>query len=471
MRQNAQRIPEDVNNARPASTKEQNVTILHLKKSISRSPSRLALFLFPLVVAGSLLLWGADTEAIAATYTTNFPLIQNPISEGGHWINGLTNGIGWFDVATTPGRAFGTQTGIGPNFADSTALLTGSWGPTQTVRAVVFVSTPNTTTFQEVELRLRSSLSAHSCTGYEVLFSVNPSNPYCQIVRWNGPFGDFTPLDARSVGVVNGDVVKATAVGSTITCYINNTAIFSVNDTAYPSGNPGMGFYLQYYNEPVAIASNYGFSSFTASDGTQTPTPTPTGPPFVTTNPATLIASFSARLNGSLNPHGLPTTFHFRYGTTTSYGLTTPPQNRSGNTFQNVSANISSLMANRTYHFRIVASNIAGTRFGADRTFTTLSATGLPIVRTNVATNVASHSATLNGLLDPHGLSTRVNFQYGTTTSYGSTTPAQTHTGNTYRNVSANISGLMANRTYHFRIKATNIAGTRFGGDRTFTTQ
>ena len=91
-------------------------------------------------MAGSLLLWGAGAEAIAATYTTNFPLIENPISEGGHWINGLTNGIDWADVATTPGRAFGTQTGIGPNFADSTALLTGSWGPTQTVQAVVYIA-------------------------------------------------------------------------------------------------------------------------------------------------------------------------------------------------------------------------------------------------------------------------------------------------------------------------------------------
>jgi hypothetical protein len=196
-----------------------------------------------------------------------------------------------------------------------------------------------------------------------------------------------------------------------------------------------------------------------------------TGPPVVTSNPATLIASFSARLNGSLNPHGLPTTFHFQYGTTTSYGLTTPPQSRSGNTFQNVSANISSLMANRVYHFRIVATNSGGTRFGSDRTFTTLTATGPPVVTSNPATLIASFSARLNGSLDPHGLSTSVNFQYGTTTSYGSTTPAQTHTGNTYRNISANISGLMANRTYHFRIKATNIAGTRFGGDRTFTTQ
>ena len=196
----------------------------------------------------------------------------------------------------------------------------------------------------------------------------------------------------------------------------------------------------------------------------------PTGPPIVTTNPATLIASFSAKLNGSLNPHGLPTTFHFEYGTTTSYGLTTPPQSRSGNTPQNVSANISGLMANRVYHFRIVASNFAGTRFGADRTFTTLSPTGPPVVRTDAATNVASHSATLNGLLNPHGLSTSVNFQYGPTTSYGSTTPAQTQNGNTYRNIHANIAGLMANSTYHFRIKATNMGGTRFGGDRTFTT-
>ena len=210
----------------------------------------------------------------------------------------------------------------------------------------------------------------------------------------------------------------------------------------------------------------------TVVNATPTPTPPPvTGPPIVTTNPATLIASFSARLNGRLNPHGLPTTFHFQYGTTTSYGLTTPPQSRSGNTPQNVSANISGLMANRVYHFRIVASNARGTRFGADRTFTTISPTGLPIVRTDAATNVASHSATLNGLLNPHGLSTSVNFQYGPTTSYGSTTPAQTQNGNTYRNIHANIAGLVANRVYHFRIKATNMAGTRFGGDRTFTTQ
>jgi serine protease len=118
-------------------------------------------------------------------------------------------------------------------------------------------------------------------------------------VRWNGPLGSFTLLDARVSPVVhNGDVVKATAVGSTITCYINDTAILSVNDTAYPSGNPGMGFYLQYYDEPAAIASNYGFSSYTASDGTQTPTPTPT---------ATAIPTATATPTHTPTPTATPT--------------------------------------------------------------------------------------------------------------------------------------------------------------------
>jgi N-acetylneuraminic acid mutarotase len=194
-----------------------------------------------------------------------------------------------------------------------------------------------------------------------------------------------------------------------------------------------------------------------------------TGPPVVTTSPATLITSFSATLNGSLDPHGLTTSVYFQYGTTTSYGLTTAPQNKSGNSYQNVIANISGLSASTTYHFRIVATNSAGTVYGADRTFTTLSPTGPPVVITNPATNLTSSSATLNGTVDPHGLSTSVHFQYGTTTSYGHTTPAQTHTGNAYLNVSANISGLTAGTRYHFRILATNSAGTSYGADKAFT--
>jgi len=207
-----------------------------------------------------------------------------------------------------------------------------------------------------------------------------------------------------------------------------------------------------------------------APSPTPTPTPPLAGPPVVTTNPATLIASFSGKLNGSLNPHGLTTTFHFQYGTTTSYGLTTAPQTQTGNTSRNVTANISSLTASTTYHFRIVASNADGTRMGVDRVFATLTMTGPPVVITNPASNVTASAAILHGSLDPHSLTTTVHFQYGTTTNYGHTTASQTQTGSTYRNIASNITGLVAHTTYHFRIVATNTGGTRMGSDRTFTT-
>jgi hypothetical protein len=96
--------------------------------------------------------------------------------------------------------------------------------------------------------------------------------------------------------------------------------------------------------------------------------------------------------------------------------------------------------------------------------------TGPPVVITNPASNVTVSAARLNGSLDPHGLTTTIHFQYGTTTSYGHTTAMQTQTGSTYRNIVSNITGLVAHTTYHFRIVATNTGGTRYGSDRTFTT-
>jgi hypothetical protein len=274
--------------------------------------------------------------------------------------------------------------------------------------------------------------------------------------------------------------------GSGVDCYGDPPSILTFRDVAGNivgtdtftyEGNGWLAWHGYRFGTPVKTITRIAGDGLegVAIDGLESrvassPTPPVTGPPVVTTSPATFIASFSARLDGSLNPHGLATTFHFQYGTTTSYGLTTAPRTQTGNMSRNVSANISSLTATTTYHFRIVASNMAGTRMGGDRTFTTLTATGFPIVTTNPATNVTASAATLHGSLDPHGLATTVHFQYGRTTSYGHTTAMQSQTGNTYRNIAANIGGLTAHTSYHFRIVATNSAGTRMGSDRTITT-
>ena len=132
---------------------------------------------------------------------------------------------------------------------------------------------------------------------------------------------------------------------------------------------------------------------------------------------------------------------------------------------------IAGLSPSTTYFYRVRAYNGDGTSGNSNViSVTTLSPTGLPAVITNPATLIMSHSARLNGAVDPHGLTTTVYFQYGRTSSYGSRTPNQIKTGNNYQNVTANISGLTAHTTYHFRVVGTNTAGTRYGTDKTFVT-
>ncbi len=229
----------------------------------------------------------ADTSAVtitaptvgARTYSTTFPLTENPISDGGQWINGGTVGLDWTNVSTTPGRAIGHQ--VGASYTDATALLTGAWSPDQRVTATVFAAGAlNEECYSEVEMRLRSSISAHSNRGYEVGFKVSQSSvAYLIIVRWNGALGDFTylaNLHAAQYGVKSGDVVSATIVGNVITAYKNGVQMAQVTDASWPSGNPGMGFNLESGSAGCAGTNDqYGFSSYVASDiGGTTPTVT-----------------------------------------------------------------------------------------------------------------------------------------------------------------------------------------------------
>jgi hypothetical protein len=205
------------------------------------------------------------------TYTTNFPLTENPISEGGKWANGQTVGLDWANVRTRSGFAFGTESGTArtapQKYDDSTALVTGIWGPSQTAQATVRTVNQNDKTYEEVELRLRSTLSAHRATGYEILFRcTKTAKAYCQIVRWNGPLGSFTYLntaEGSQYGVGNGDVAKATIVGNLITAYINGLQVLQATDNTYTNGNPGIGFYIE---GASGVDGDYGFTRFTATD-------------------------------------------------------------------------------------------------------------------------------------------------------------------------------------------------------------
>jgi hypothetical protein len=136
-----------------------------------------------------------------------------------------------------------------------------------------------------------------------------------------------------------------------------------------------------------------------------------------------------------------------------------------------VSAAITGLLANTTYHFRISATNAGGTSKGVDETLKTPP--NASTVVTEPASALTQATATLNATVNPNGGEVgECAFEYGTTTSYGSSGPCSPLPGSGTNPVpvSAAITGLAANTTYHFRISASNAGGTSRGADESFKT-
>jgi hypothetical protein len=207
----------------------------------------------------------ATTSGINGSYSTTFPLTENPISEGGSWTNGGATGLGWANVQTTPGLSFGT----GPVnagtylYADPTAVLQGAWAQDQQVQATVKVpGVYGRACCKEVELRIRTTITGNSITGYELNCSVVPAGPYLTLVRWNGPLNNFTYIVRNATPCVNGDVLKLTAVGNTFTIYKNGVQVLQGTDATFQKGSPGVGFYDSVDNN----WSGFGLSNFSASN-------------------------------------------------------------------------------------------------------------------------------------------------------------------------------------------------------------
>ena len=218
------------------------------------------------------------------SYRTRFERDENPISEGGKWLNGKKDGIDWADVITKDGEAYGSVTrmavsekrpeqatlGAGGaegslpegDYDDPTAVLTGDWGRNQHVKARVFSRKPTNEYFQEVEIRLRSTIKPNWCSGYEVFWRcLKTDEGYAEIVRWNGKVGDFTSLRKLigvEFGVKDGDEVEASIVGKHIRGLVNGREVISATDDVYPSGAPGIGFNFFVGNTNV----DHGFTYF-----------------------------------------------------------------------------------------------------------------------------------------------------------------------------------------------------------------
>jgi hypothetical protein len=351
---------------------------------------------------------------------------------------------------------YGTSTSYGSNTAATSA---GSGTSDKSVSASLTGLTPGTT----YHYRVTATSTAGTAHGDDGIFTTTAPPGVV-----TGSATGVTPSAATLNGSVdpNGRATTYWFEYGTSTSYGSMTAeqsagsgSSSVAKSASVSGlQPGHTYHFRIVAKSDGGTTNGGDATFTTN-----------GAPSASTSAASSIAPTSAKLNGTVTANGLTTTWWFEYGTTTAYGSKTASHGAgSGTTAQKEAATITGLKTATVYHFRIVASNSAGTTRGADQSFSTSLAPG---VQTGSAQSVGPSSATLTGAVDPRGRSTTWWFQYGTSTSYGKQTSTQSAGSNAgSRGVSAGLQGLVASTVYHFRLVAKSDAGTTVGPDATFQT-
>jgi hypothetical protein len=264
--------------------------------------------------------------------------------------------------------------------------------------------------------------------------------------------------------------------------------------TTVPGGGPlaaGFG------NEPVAVGvtglqprTTYYYRA-TATNNTGT-TPGPTerfetfGAPLVSTERAQDVTRTTAAVSGTVNPGGVPTTYHVAFVAQAAYdagepadpyaaGRTTPESKLESEDYEPhpASALIGELAPGVTYDYALVAANSQGTTIGPNKELTTAPATP-PFAATGGASTVTSSSATLTATVDTGGLPTLMRFEFGTTPESGSIVPATAVPGSisgTSVGISAGLSGvLQQGTTYYYRVIAANADGTSYGAESAFTT-
>jgi hypothetical protein len=406
-----------------------------------------------LVLAATSIFFAAAGAAHAASAPT---AITGPVSAVSPTTATLTGTVNPNGAATTWYFEYGTSTSYGSKTASTNA---GSGTANANVTSGLTGLKPATT----YHYRLVATNSAGTTRGADGIFSTSASP-----VATTGAADAVTATSATLTGTVdpNGRATSWYFQYGTSTSYGSKTPVKSAGAGAAPVAvsAPVSGLTRgKTYHFRLVATSDAGTSR--GADHTFSTA----GAPTATTGSTTSITLTTAKLTGSVNPNGLATTWYFEYGTTASYGTKTAVKSAgSGTKAAGASAPLSGLKSATTYHYRLVATNSAGTSAGADRTFSTA---GPPVVRSGAAQEIGPTSAKLTGTVNPRGLRTTWYIEYGTSTSYGLTTPSKS-AGSSFadRSVAASISGLRPSTIYHYRVVARNDAGTTRGADLAFTT-
>ena len=271
---------------------------------------------------------------------------------------------------------------------------------------------------------------------------------------------------AASVGTTNATVAATTnprSVSTTFWVEYGPTASFGSSTSPVSAGagatdvsaNAGLTGLLPgtTYHYRTVAANEWG----TATGATQT-FETQAVAPVATADAPTGVGAASARLEGTVDRGGAPTTAYFEWGPTSAYGSTTTVEDLGdGAAVSMTGVVLTGLLPGTQYHYRVVAQNAQGTVHSAGRSFTT--DTRAPGVTLGAPSGITESGATVAGSVDPGGDATSWRFDYGVG-AYDATATGDTVTGTAPQPVARALSGLVPGTAYQYRLVAQNGRGS-----------
>jgi uncharacterized protein (TIGR02145 family) len=321
-------------------------------------------------------------------------------------------------------------------------------------------------------VRAYATNSGGTKLGNEVTFSTTPDALVPPTVTTASVTGITSNSAVCGGEVTNEGSTSVTAKGVCYSTTANPTILNTTTNNGTGAGSfvsnlssltPGTTYYIR----------AYATSSAGTGYGTETSFATSAVAPTLNTLPVTGITTTNASSGGDIISTG---------GTTITikgvcWSLTSPPKTSdfystdgSATGPGTYSSTLINLIPGSTYYVRAYATNGIGTSYGGELSFSTNCT--LPSAATNPASGITNTTSTFNGTVNANNLSTSMTFEYGLSTTYGTSVNATpgTVTGTISTSVTAAVSSLLPNTLYHYRVKTVNCGGTVNGNDQTFTT-